>query len=78
MLLIINKSRYTYPLDLVVAFVACGRDKFFETIFAVKLSFFLDKADVLKRTTALSVNADKVIGAPNLTQSTYEGPSMII
>lgn len=63
------------PLDLVVAFVARGRDKSFETVFAVKLSFFLDKADVLKRTTALSVDADEVIGAPDLAQSGDEGPS---
>jgi len=68
----------TYAFDFVVAFVARRSNKFLETIFAIELSFFLDEADILKRTTALSVNTDKMIGTPDLAQSGDERPSIII
>lgn len=63
------------PLDLAVALVACRRNEFLETVLAIELSFFLDKADILKRTAALSVNADEMIGTPDLTQSGDERSS---
>lgn len=78
MIVIDDKSSYTHALDLAVALVACRRNEFLETVLAIELSFFLDKADVLKRTAALSVNADEMIGAPDLTQSGDERSSIII
>lgn len=71
-------NRYTHAPDLVVAFVTRRRNEFFETVFAIELSFLLDEADVLKRTTTLGVNADEMIGAPDLAQSSDERPSIII
>lgn len=62
-------------LDLAVALVARRRNESLETVLAIELSFFLDEADVLKRTAALGVNADKMIGAPDLSQSGDERPS---
>lgn len=61
-------------LDLVVAFITRRRNESFETVLAIELSFFLDEANVLKRTTALGVNADEMIGAPDLAQSGDERP----
>lgn len=62
-------------LDFVVAFVARRRDESLETVLAVELSLLLHEADVLKRTSALAVDADEVIGAPNLAQGGDEGSS---
>lgn len=58
--------QHTYTFDLVVAFVARGRDESLETVLAVQLSLLLDEADILKGTTALRVYANKVIGTPDL------------
>lgn len=62
-------------LDFVVALVAHGRDEFLEAILAVELSLLLHEADVLKGTSALGVDANEMIRAPNLAQSSDEGPS---
>lgn len=69
--------RYTHALDLVVALVARRRNEFFETVLAIELSFFLDKADVLERTTTLGIHADEMIRAPDLAQSGDKRSSII-
>lgn len=70
--------RYTHALDLVVALVARRRNEFFETVFAIELSFFLNKADILERTTTLGIHADEMIRAPDLAQSSDERSSIIV
>jgi len=72
-----NSSLYAYAFDLVVAFVARGCDESFETVFAIKLSFLFDEANVLKRTAALSVDANEMIGTPDLAQGSDEGSPKI-
>lgn len=69
-----SSSSDTYAFDLVVAFVAVGRDETFETVLAIELSFLLDESDVLKGSAALRVHADEVLGAPNLPQRGDEWP----
>lgn len=64
----------THALDFVVAFVACRRDESLETVLAVELSLLLHEANVLKGTSALAVDADEMIGAPNLAQGGDERP----
>lgn len=58
----------TYAFDLYVAFVARRRDEAFETVFAVELSFLFHESDILKGSTALSVDANEVVRAPDLSQ----------
>lgn len=61
----------------MIALVAGRSDEFFEAVLAVKLSLLLDEADVLEASTTLAVDADKVLGAPDLSQGRDEWPSEI-
>ena len=62
----------TYAFDFVVALVASWSNETLEAIFAVKLTFLLYETDVLKMSTTLRVDANKVLRAPDLTKSSDE------
>lgn len=73
----INRKRafFTY-FDFSSAFVAWRSQKLFETIFAVEIAFLFNESNVLKWTTAISIDAYKVIWTPDTSQCRYKWSSV--
>jgi hypothetical protein len=69
---VLSNGIQTISFDFVIAFVTRWCNEFFETVFAVELSLFLDETDVLQAATALWIHADKVLRAPDLSQRRNE------
>lgn len=62
-------------LDFSMALAACWCQELFETIFAIELSLFFDKANVLQWATTATVATNEMIRTPDSTQSRYEWSS---
>lgn len=62
-------------LDFRTAFAASRSQIFLEAIFAVQVTLFFNETNVLQWTTAIGVDANEMIRAPNATQSSNERTS---
>jgi hypothetical protein len=65
-----------FYLYFSVAFTAWWRQKLLEAVFAVQVTFLLNKTDVDEFTLAAGIHTEEVIGAPGTSQSSNEWASV--
>lgn len=56
-------------LNFAIALAASWRQVLLEAVLAIEITLLLDETDVLQWTTAVAVDANEMIGAPDATQS---------
>lgn len=71
-----SKEGISTHFDFSTAFVAWWSQKLFETILAVEIAFLFNESNVLKWTTAISIDAYKVIWTPDTSQCCYKWSSV--